>query len=57
MEYNPDYITRNGAPCINVSGLTRTKTENGIDYVQVQMLPIYPQRIEWVRADNLRAAA
>lgn len=47
------FETRNGTKCLPMPGPMK-KRENGNDYVLMQMLPAYPQRIEWVREDNLR---
>lgn len=53
--------TRNGAYCIVLGPRRTPKGErvahdhkgHAIYYLQCQMLPIDPQRIEWIREDNL----
>jgi len=52
--------TKNGASCIptgryfNQHGARIAKAENKqLDYVECQMLPIHPQRIERIRLGNL----
>lgn len=47
------YETRNKAKCVPMPGPVKKK-ESGNDYILMQMLPAHPQRIEWVREDNLR---
>lgn len=49
------YETRNGAKCIPIpTSVLAKKDHEGKTYIPMQMLPAHPQRIEWVREDNLR---
>lgn len=56
------YKTRNGALCVPLGPRryadgrrTSAEAERGpaIQYLQCQMMPAHPQRIEWIREDNL----
>lgn len=47
------YETRNGAKCVLMPGPVKKKAA-GNEYVLMQMLPVHPQRFEWIREDNLR---
>lgn len=49
------YETRNKAKCIPMSPAQKKDSAFGHTYILMQMLPIHPQRIEWIRKDNLRA--
>lgn len=46
-----NYETRNGQQVI-LTG--QTKTTDRFTYKQAQMLPIHPQRLEWINERNLR---
>jgi hypothetical protein len=57
------YYTRNGAECLPLgprrfadgSATHAEAKREALQYLQCQMLPAHPQRIEWVREDNIRA--
>jgi hypothetical protein len=57
--------TRNGVQCINTGAGNTRITRPGQDrrgapttetYVQVQLLPLVPRRLEWVNERNLKGA-
>lgn len=50
--------TRGGVECIytGAGGARITRKENGHTFVEVQLLPLSPQRIVWVNELNLKGA-
>lgn len=51
------YETRKGAKCVTMPGPQKRSGSGSnarLTYIYMQMLPVNPQRFEWVREDNLR---
>lgn len=53
------YTTRNGQLCYPTGHYRDTdhtplQKIEGLVYVEVDMVPLDPRRVEWVRSDNLR---